>query len=75
MAKTIQERLAAALLARGYKELDSKTRKYRTFAGTQDERKLFVGKSGALRVGVNSSTSTSITGHKLYKELLAEQRA
>jgi hypothetical protein len=75
MAKTIAEKLATVLLAQGYKELESRTRKYRTFQKEGESEKLFVGKSGALRKGTNSSSSLSITGGQLYRHLLADYQA
>ena len=73
--KKIQERLIAALIARGYKEITARTAKYRVF-----EAKLqfttgyyFVGRLGALRYSANApnvgqSVSFPSTRRKLLEE-------
>jgi len=48
------------LLGRNFKEISSKSRKYRTFESPSGKL-YFVGRSGALRTGKSSSDSISIT--------------
>ena len=58
----LQDRIAR-FLTEGMKkkEIPSKSSKYRTFTGRDEGHFYFVGKSGAVRSGKNSSTSISIT--------------
>ncbi len=49
------------LISKGYKEIQSNSKKYRKFTHTKPDRFFFVGKHGALRVGRNISESISIT--------------
>lgn len=53
MAKTITQCLVDGLLASGYIELTSKSRKYRTFAYREapEGSRYFVGKAAGLRYG------------------------
>jgi hypothetical protein len=61
MATSKTEQIISVLKAKGSIEIESKSRKYRTFTypGTQ-EKFYFVGKSAALRVGRTSSDSISL---------------
>lgn len=74
MKKTIQERLIAALIARGYREIAARTAKYRVF-----EAKLqfttgyyFVGRSGALRYSATPNVSQSVSLPSARQKLLEE---
>lgn len=61
---TTRDRIVAALLARGEKELPSKSRKYRTFTRTHGGTQhgfYFVGKLGALRFGQTSTGSIALS--------------
>jgi len=61
MKMTFKERLEAGLKAMGYREIPGVTRKYTTFVkDDESKRKLFVGKSGALRSGKCASGSFSL---------------
>ena len=70
--KTLQERFAAALLARGEVEVvPSPTRKARTFRFTTREGRTvlhFVGRSGSVRVGQNYTGSFPVSSK--FKEML-----
>ncbi len=69
--KTLQERYAAALLARGEVEvLPSPTRKARTFRFTREGRTVYhyVGRSGSVRVGKNYTESFPVSSQ--FKEML-----
>ncbi len=61
---TMQEKFAAALVARGEAEVPSKSRKYRTFTRTYNGQRIgyfFLGKAGAVRVGVRASSSAAVS--------------
>jgi hypothetical protein len=61
---TMQEKFAAALVARGETEVPTKSRKYRTFTRTWNDQRIgyfFLGKAGALRVGARSSSSIPVS--------------
>jgi len=68
MAQTLTQKLVAYLLSKGFVEVPSTSSKYRKFqsptfqspTGPRSEF-YFVGRSGAVRVGKNSSTSHSVT--------------
>lgn len=63
MTKPTQtECLIAALKDAGQHEVESKSRKYRTFVKSDDPTKprVFIGKAGAMRVGANVSSSVSV---------------
>ena len=47
--------------SKGYKEIASKSRKYRTFKHDNSDLLVFIGKRGAVRKGKTSSQSISIT--------------
>jgi hypothetical protein len=69
---TIEQRLIAALLARGYVELTA-TRYVKATAfrhPTLPTRILFVGKNGSLRIGQNRTTSVPVSS-RFKNELLA----
>ena len=69
---TKQEQYAAALVKRGFKEIDSPSRKYRTFQPpTASGMLYFLGKSGAVRAGRNVSSSFAI-GDGARRMLLQE---
>jgi hypothetical protein len=65
MAKeTKREKVVALLLDRGCAEVESNSRKYRTFKSPNSADKYyFVGRKGALRFGKNVSNSSSLTRH------------
>ena len=81
--KTIQEKVIEYLDIKGFKEIESKSNKYRTFIDPKKEleacpTKFFVGKRGALRAGLTSSKSRSVFGtitHKLIDRLIKEASA
>lgn len=56
---TYAERLAAGLIAMGFKEVPSKSKKYREFR-QEKFRNYYVGKAGALRAGDSASGSWSM---------------
>lgn len=68
---TKQEAIIRALGLRGFIEIDSKSRKYRTLAHPAGGNLYFIGKAGAVRVGKNSSTSYSIS-HQWANKLVEE---
>ena len=58
--KILRERYIDALKAKGSVEVESKSRKYVTLTRPeQDGTFYFIGKSGAIRYGKNSSSSTA----------------
>lgn len=78
MAKTQEEILATGLVAMGFEELP-KTGRYRVFnkmgyfpsTAQGREQKLFVGKAGALRIGVSGSDSRSLMNSKFINKVRA----
>lgn len=59
--KTIQDFLCAGLLAQGYDEVVSTTRRARTFQFRDDrDNRFFVGKAGSLRIGRAYSDSLAV---------------
>lgn len=67
MAKqTIQQQVAAKLVEAGYREVFERTRKYRVFSNGS-ERKYYLGKSGAVRVGRTATDNLAIN----YQRVLA----
>lgn len=69
---TKQEQYAAALVKRGFKEIESPSRKYRAFRPpTASGMLYFLGKSGAVRSGRTVSTSFAI-GDGARRTLLQE---
>lgn len=58
---TKTEKIVAALLARGLKEVQARSKKYRQFTHPVKGKFYFVGKSGALRAGANIGDSVSLT--------------
>jgi hypothetical protein len=69
MARTQQDRLAEALINRGFREVQGRSKKFRTF--TKDDKMFyFVGKAGALRRGATLTDSFSHTFSK--DKLLSE---
>jgi hypothetical protein len=75
MAKkmTIEETIVAGLVAMGFKEIDSKSRKYRLFPRVHDSYIYFVGKAGALRIGPSLSNHTPVPD-RLREQVLARGR-
>ena len=61
MKKTKTDKIVEILLAKGCKEIESKSRKYRKFERPEKTDYYFVGKNGALRVGKNIGDSVSLT--------------
>lgn len=59
--KTKTEQIIEHLISCGYKETTGLTKKYRTFFHPTKTFLYFVGKAGALRRGLNSSSSVSVT--------------
>ena len=57
--ETLQELHAKGLLAMGFGEVESTSRKYRTFRSPKGTL-YFLGKSGAVRFGKNASSSISL---------------
>ena len=77
MAKaTIRDKIVASLKARGFGEVETKSRKYVTFKDGKGEvnRLFFVGKNGALRSGKNASNSIPVPG-SFHKRLISEGEA
>lgn len=69
MARTQQERLAEALVKRGFREVQGRSTKFRSF--TKDDKLFyFVGKAGALRKGASVSDSFS---HTFAKDKLLQE--
>ena len=68
---TIKEKLIAALKARGFKAVESRTRKYEVFKGDGDKL-IFVGKAGALRIG--KTVTDSIPSERFKAMLLTEAK-
>ncbi len=71
MKHTIKERLIAGLTARGYTPSVTGSGKYQAFKHPERRGLLFVGKSGALRVGHTASGSSSLQDTGTYKDILA----
>lgn len=73
MAKTtLEARLIAGLKAEGLFENDSeRSGKYRSFFRLGSNTKYFVGRNGALRVGLIASNSRSLDGTGAYARVLA----
>lgn len=73
--RTYKERLVAGLRAKGYKPVAQLSGRYEAFADADLERKVFVGVSGALRVGRTATSSYSIGDPQrqteTYKALLS----
>jgi len=68
MTKT--EQLINGVLKSGYKEIKSKSGKYRTFilpGQSPDFLKLFIGRNAALRYGKTVSKSFSASHNPIYK--------
>lgn len=64
----------AGLLARGYVETPSTSRKYKVFARPDSDRKYLVGSAGGLRVVTGNgpiSGSVSLTGTRAHKAFQA----
>ncbi len=62
MRQTLQERIARYLVdGRGFREVESRSRKYRQFQAPGAESYYFVGRSGAVRSGRIVTNSSSIT--------------
>lgn len=64
MAQTKRDKIIERLLAAGCKEVESRSRKYRTFTRNSHQDLFpywFVGKNGALRTGKNATDSVSVT--------------
>ena len=74
--KTVSEKLVEFVTLRGYEEILSKSRKYRTFEKEGLDVKVFIGKRGAFRSGRTSSNSHSVFGvsvtHERADRLLAK---
>ena len=68
---TRQEKIIRALAGRGFVEVTSKSRKYRTLAHPTSPKFYFVGKNGAVRVGATSSGSVSLTS--AYADILVAE--
>lgn len=71
MKLTLAERLAYGLTKVGWTEVQNPRSHYREFARPGTDRRMFVGKAGALRIGRCASQSSSAQYTSLYKELLA----
>jgi len=78
MAKreTVSEKLVKFVIIRGYEEILSRSKKYRTFEKEGVPVKVFIGKRGAFRSGRTSSNSRSVFGvsvtHERIDRLLAK---
>ena len=70
MAKeTLQTKLSNALIAKGYAEVKSTTRKYRTFKG-QNGKFYFVGRAGGVKVNTRQALTDSLSFSDKWKETL-----
>ena len=71
MAKTtIRDRYEAGLVAIGWSLINGASSKYKTFVKTGKDRKVFLGKSGAVRIGKNSTNSIPVQDRT--KEILID---
>ena len=66
--KTVTEKLVEFVTLRGYEEILSRSRKYRTFEKEDVVPKIFIGKRGAFRSGKTSSNSRSVFGVSVTHE-------
>ena len=74
MAKMkIQDRLHKGLMVTGWTEVESTSKKYRTYENPMKVTKVFTGKAGALRVGKTASNSTSYPEYGQMVLRLAEK--
>ena len=72
--RNLQQRLVAALLARGCSDdVAVQSRKYIKLKHAAEPEFYFVGVSGALRKGATLKGSVSLTNGKLYMALLSEE--
>jgi hypothetical protein len=62
MKNTVQNKICDALKAKGFQEVVSKSKKYRTFDKGNNNGFYFVGKKGAFRSGDCASKSHSLLG-------------
>lgn len=62
--KTRKQMIMEALEWLGYEQINSRSSKYASYQMGGEGNKYFVGKKGALRVGLNASSSRSLT-HKV----------
>jgi hypothetical protein len=67
----LQERFAAALLARGYRELSMRSRKFRAFEAPDLSDVVYLGRGGAVRHGRTVTESVPVV-ESLKAKLLVE---
>ena len=68
--QTQQERIVDALISQGYRRVvNARSSKYITLENTDPDRKLFIGKAGAIRMGKNATDSISVTDRMKAKLL------
>ena len=65
--------LLAALIARGYNSIETRSTKYTVVQKGGSEKRIFIGEKGALRVGSNASNSISVS-EEMRQRLLEEGR-
>lgn len=71
----LQDRYAAMFLNTGCVEVESKTRRYRSFIHTESKAVYFLGKAGAVRYSKEGKVSTSFSvKDSLKARLLAWER-
>lgn len=63
---TLCERIINFLIATGFTEEPSKSRKYICMLSKEQDRRYWIGRKGAVRVGKTSSNSISVTGRVAY---------
>ena len=69
--RRLQDRLVAALVKRGaQRTISQPSRKFIRLTADAPDRYWWVGKSGALRLGRTNADSHSMSGTKVYKELV-----
>jgi len=71
MKLTNTNALIIAILGRGWKEVESRTSKARTFSKDVHGKKLFVGRAGSCRYGVCYSKSNPVS-RRSYQAMLLE---
>ena len=60
MKKSRRDQIIEILLERGYKEVESRSRKYRQFTKDENKKYIFVGRRGAVRYGKTVTGSVNI---------------
>ena len=71
MTKT--NKIFTGLMARGWQETPSSSRKYRRFTHPNIDKPIWLGKSGALRIGRNASNTIPVPNSFLTKVLASAE--